>query len=47
LIAPSGSLAREVLALTGLDGRMEVLEHPAGAATSEGHRRTRWPGRAR
>jgi anti-sigma regulatory factor (Ser/Thr protein kinase)/anti-anti-sigma regulatory factor len=28
LIAPSGSLAREVLALTGLDGRMEVLEHP-------------------
>jgi hypothetical protein len=29
LIAPSGSLAREVLALTGLDGRMEVLEDGA------------------
>ena len=39
LIAPSGSLAREVLALTGLDGRMEVLEHPAGAATRARHRR--------
>jgi anti-sigma regulatory factor (Ser/Thr protein kinase)/anti-anti-sigma regulatory factor len=39
LIAPSGSIAREVLALTGLDGRMEVLEHPAGAATRARHRR--------
>jgi anti-anti-sigma regulatory factor len=39
LIAPSGSLAREVLALTGLDGRMEVLEHPAGAATRARHGR--------
>jgi serine phosphatase RsbU (regulator of sigma subunit)/anti-sigma regulatory factor (Ser/Thr protein kinase)/anti-anti-sigma regulatory factor len=36
VVAPSGSVVREVLALTGLDGRLEVLEYPAARRPGRG-----------